>query len=83
MVAHREIGPDASIEFTEDETIHLVRNLGERDAIDLHLCGAHGSSSAAARFLPREPDLTVAVGHEFDADVVEDYLPVVMSKPGG
>ena len=82
VVGHREVGPDAPIEFTEDETIHLVRNLGERDAIDLHLCGARGASTAA-RFLPRESDLSVTVGHEFDTDVVEDHLPVVMSKPGG
>ena len=81
VVGHREIGPDAPIEFTEDETIHLVRNLGEQDAIDLHLCGPRGSSTAA-RFLPRESDFTVAVGQEFETDVVEDHLPVVMSEPG-
>ena len=76
-----EVGPSERIEFTEDDTIHLVRNLGAHDAIDLHFCGPQGAR-AASRYNPREAYRTLAVGQELAVDIVEDRLPVVMSAPG-
>ena len=50
-------------EFTEDDTIHLVRNVGAHDAIDLHVCGPRGAHDAS-RYIPREAHRTFAVEGE-------------------
>ena len=76
-----EIGPSERTEFTAGDTIHLVRNLGAHDAIDLHFCGPPGADGAS-RFNLRKAYPTLAVGQELAVDVVEDRLPVVMSAPG-
>ena len=76
-----EAGPEESTEFTEGETIHVVRNLGTHDAIDLHFCGPRGAGGAL-RYNPREPESPFVIGQEFAVDVVEDRLPLVMLKTG-
>ena len=76
-----EAGPEESTEFTEGETIHVVRNLGTHDAIDLHFCGPRGAGGAL-RYNPREPESPFVIGQEFAVDVVEDRLPLVMPKTG-
>ena len=76
-----ELGPAEPTESTEVDTIHLVRNRGAHDAIDLHFCGPHGAHGAS-RYNPREPCGTLALGQELAVDIVEDRLPVVMSAPG-
>ena len=73
-----ELGPLERIEFTEDDTIHLIRNLGAHDAIDVHFCAPHGARGAS-RYNPRETHRPFGVGQEVAVDVVEDRLPVVMS----
>ena len=81
-VIHRtQLGASTLTEFTEGDTVHLVRNVGAHDAIDLHFCGPRGPHEAS-RYTPREADPTLAVGQEFAVDIVEDRLPVVMSAPG-
>ncbi len=75
-----ELGPLERIEFTEDDTIHLIRNLGAHDAIDVHFCAPHGARGAS-RYTPRETHRPFGVGQELAVDVVEDRLPVVMSAP--
>lgn len=82
-VARRtELGPPGLLEFAAGDTIHLVRNLGAHDAIDLHICGRRERTEAAMRFVPRERCETFAVGQEIAVDVIADHLPVVMSEPG-
>ena len=81
-VIHRtQLGASTFTEFTEGDTVHLVRNVGAYDAVDLHFCGPRGPHEAS-RYTPRETDPTLAVGQEFAVDIVEDRLPVVMSAPG-
>ena len=81
-VIHRtQLGASTFTEFTEGDTVHLVRNVGAYDAVDLHFCGPRGPHEAS-RYTPREADPTLAVGQEFAVDIVEDRLPVVMSVPG-
>ena len=75
-----EIGPSEVTEFTEGETIHVVRNLGAHDAIDLHFCGPP-CARGASRYTARAACRSYVVGQEFAVDVVEDHLPVVMSVP--
>ena len=82
VTGRTELGVDDFTEFTEGDTVHLVRNLGAHDAIDLHLCGPRGTQEAS-RFTPREADPSLSVGHRFAVDVGPDHLPVVMSEPGG
>ena len=76
-----ELGPSELIEFNANDTIHVVRNLGRHDAIDLHVCGPQGGGGAS-RYIAREAYRSLAVGQEFAVDVVQDRLPVVMSVPG-
>ena len=81
VIRRTQLGASTLTEFTEGDTVHLVRNVGAHDAIDLHFCGPRGPHEAS-RFTPREADPTLAVGQEFAVDIVEDRLPVVMSVPG-
>lgn len=74
VTGRTELGPQEFTEFAEGETIHLVRNLGAHDAIDLHLCGPRGEQEAL-RYTPRNLDSTFSVGRQFAVDVVEDHLP--------
>jgi uncharacterized membrane protein YadS len=75
-----QVGPSELTEFSENETIHVVRNLGDYDAIDLHFCGPRGAARAL-RYNAREAYTTLVVGQELAMDVVEDHLPTVMSAP--
>ncbi len=79
VAARTEAGPSETTDFIEGETIHVVRNLGAHDAIDLHFCGPRGTAGAL-RYNPREPYSSLAVGQEFTVDVVEDRLPLVMPR---
>lgn len=81
VIRRTQLGASTLTEFTEGDTVHLVRNVGAHDAIDLHFCGPRGPHEAS-RYTPREADPTLAVGQEFAVDIVEDRLPVVMSAPG-
>ena len=81
VIRRTQFGASTLTEFTEGDTVHLVRNVGAHDAIDLHFCGPRGPHEAS-RYTPREADPTLAVGQEFAVDIVEDRLPVVMSAPG-
>ena len=81
VIGRTQLGASTLTEFTEGDTVHLVRNVGAHDAIDLHFCGPRGPHEAS-RYTPREADPTLAVGQEFAVDIVEDRLPVVMSAPG-
>ena len=81
VIRRTQLGASTLTEFTEGDTVHLVRNVGAHDAIDLHFCGPRGPHEAS-RYTPREADPTLAVGQEFAVDIVEDRLPVVMSVPG-
>ena len=81
VISRTQLGASTLTEFTEGDTVHLVRNVGAHDAIDLHFCGPRGPHEAS-RYTPREADPTLAVGQEFAVDIVEDRLPVVMSVPG-
>ena len=81
VIRRTQLGASTLTEFTEGDTVHLVRNVGAYDAIDLHFCGPRGPHEAS-RYTPREADPTLAVGQEFAVDIVEDRLPVVMSAPG-
>ncbi len=81
VIRRTQIGASEFTEFTEGDTVHLVRNVGAHDAIDLHFCGPTGARDAS-RYTPREADSTLAVGQELAVDIVEDRLPVVMSAPG-
>ena len=80
VIRRMQVGPSQPTEFIEDDTIHLLRNLGAHDAIDLHFCGPHGARGAS-RYNPREAYRTLTVGQELAVDIVEDRLPVVMSTP--
>ena len=81
VTGRMELGPSERTEFAEGDTIHLVRNLGTHEAIDLHVCGPPGARGAS-RYNARETYRTLATGQELVVDVVEDRLPVVMSAPG-
>ena len=81
VIRRTQLGASTLTEFTEGDTVHLVRNVGAHDAIDLHFCGPRGPHEAS-RYTPREADPTLAVGQEFAVDIVEDRLPVVMSALG-
>lgn len=81
VTGRMELGPSERTEFAEGDTIHLVRNLGTHEAIDLHVCGPPGARGAS-RYIARETYRTLATGQELVVDVVEDRLPVVMSAPG-
>ena len=82
VIRRAQIGASELTEFAEDETIHVVRNVGAQDAIDLHFCGPRGDSQAS-RYTARD-DLSprLAEGDEVAVDIVEDRLPVVMSPLG-
>ena len=82
VVGHRELGPGGFTDFTANDTIHLVRNLGAHDAIDLHFCGPRGALDAS-RYTPGDADVAFTVGQELAVDVVADHLPEVLSEPGG
>lgn len=77
-----DLGPSEATEFTEGETIHLVRNLGAHNAIDLHFCGPRGASEAW-RYMPRHGYGQLDVGQEMSVDTVADHLPVLMAEPPG
>ena len=81
VIRRTQVGPSEPTEFTEDDTIHLVRNLGAHDAIDLHFCSPHGARGAS-RYNSRKAYRTLAVGQELAVDIVEDHLPVVISALG-
>ena len=82
VIRRAQLGASELTEFAEDETIHVVRNVGAQDAIDLHFCGPRGDSQAS-RYIARD-DLSprLAEGDEVTVDIVEDRLPVVMSPLG-
>ena len=82
VIRRAQLGASELTEFAEDETIHVVRNVGMQDAIDLHFCGPRGDSQAS-RYTARD-DLSprLAEGDEVAVDIVEDRLPVVMSPLG-
>ena len=82
VIRRAQIGASELTEFAEDETIHVVRNVGAQDAIDLHFCGPPGDSHAS-RYTARD-DLSprLAEGDEVTVDIAEDRLPVVMSPLG-
>jgi len=81
VIRRADVGPNAFTEFTEDDTIHLVRNLGAHDAIDLHVCTPRGANEAV-RFTSRSSRAGFDVGDEIEVQTVGDHLPVVMSEPG-
>ena len=81
VIRRTQLGASEQTEFTEGDTIHLVRNLGAHDAIDLHFCGPRGVH-AASRYTPREALHALAVGQEIAVDIVEDRLPVIIAAPG-
>ena len=78
VVGRTQPGTETITEFTAETTIHVVRNVGAHDAIDLHFCGPSGASSAL-RYDPRDASPSLVVGYEFSVDVAQDRLPVVMS----
>lgn len=82
VIRRAQLGASELTEFAEDETIHVVRNVGAQDAIDLHFCGPRGDSQAS-RYTARD-DLSprLAEGDEVAVDIVEERLPVVMSPLG-
>ena len=80
VIGRTQLAAGQCIEFTERDTIHLVRNLGAHDAIDLHFCGPSGAQDAK-RYTPRQAGSTLVVGQELAVDIVTDRLPVVMSTP--
>ena len=75
-----QVGAAEFTEFAENDTVHLVRNVGAHDAIDLHFCDPPGPR-AALRYTPREADPTLVVGQELAVDGGEDRLPIVLSLP--
>ena len=75
------LGPSSMTEFVEGETIHVVRNTGAHNAIDLHVCGPRGPSKAH-RFIPRDVRRSFEVGDEVPVDVIDDSLPVVDAELG-
>ena len=81
VTGRTQLEASAPTEFTEGETVHVVRNIGAENAIDLQFCGPLGAS-AALRYTPRDPEPSFQVGDELAVDVVRDSLPVVMSPLG-
>ena len=67
--------------LTASETIHLVRNPGRHDAIDLHFCEPR-SGRGGQRFIPRDARQAMVPGAELAVDVVVDRLPVVHAELG-
>mgnify|MGYP001164839432 CR=1 FL=1 len=78
VLRHAQLGASAVTEFTEGETIHVVRNNGSQDAIDLHYCSPRGDSTAL-RYEPKDTRQSFTVGEEIDVTTVADCLPVLMS----
>jgi predicted metal-dependent enzyme (double-stranded beta helix superfamily) len=73
---HEQIDPGALIEFTTAATIHSVRNVSERDAIDVHYYEPEDKSKAL-RYDWSEacPVSALAVGETIDVTVTQDVLP--------
>ena len=78
VMRHTQLGATALTEFTEGETIHVVRNVGSQDAIDLHYCGPRGGKEAL-RYAPRTPNQTFEIGKEIKVATTTDHLPVLLS----
>ena len=76
------VGPSSATEFRAHETIHVVRNAGDHDAIDLHFCGPR-CLPVAQRYIPRRTSRALAVGDTIAVDVCDDSLPIVDSALGG
>ncbi len=81
VVQRSRLGPSSMTEISEAETIHVVRNAGAHDAIDLHYCGPR-SSRRAVRFIPREANAPLTRGGKLAVDIVDDSLPVVDAELG-
>ena len=81
VVRRSRLGASSMTEFSEAETIHVVRNAGAHDAIDLHYCEPRGSRRAE-RFIPRDANAPLAPGEKLAVDVVDDSLPVVEAELG-
>ena len=81
VIRRSKLGASSVTEFTDGETIHVVRNVGAHDAIDLHVCGPR-SPSGAQRFIPRDASPSLAVGDELAVDVADDSLPVIDAELG-
>ena len=84
VVRRSTFGPSSMTEISDTETIHVVRNAGAHNAIDLHFCGPRGPRRGR-RFILREgsPHLAaLAAGDELAVDVVAESLPVVHAELG-
>ena len=84
VVRRRTFGPSSMTEISDTETIHVVRNAGAHNAIDLHFCGPQGPHRGR-RFILREgsPHLAaLAAGDELAVDIVAERLPVVHAELG-
>jgi uncharacterized integral membrane protein (TIGR00698 family) len=71
-----QIDPGALIEFRSEETIHAVRNLSERDAIDVHYYGPEDKSKGLRYDWAADCRLsTLEIGETIDVTVSQDVIP--------
>jgi uncharacterized integral membrane protein (TIGR00698 family) len=73
---HDQIDPSTLIQFTADDTIHAVRNVSERDAIDMHYYGPEDKSKGLRYdWSERCPLSALPVGETIDVTVSQDVIP--------
>ncbi|HIN85940.1 MAG TPA: putative sulfate exporter family transporter [Myxococcales bacterium] len=73
---HEHIDPGTLIEFSSSQTIHAVRNVADRDAIDVHYYGPEDKSKGLRYDWNEQCGVgDLVVGQSIDVTISQDHLP--------
>jgi len=71
-----QLDPGTLVEFIAEETIHVVRNVSKRDAIDVHYYGPEDKTKGLRYDWSGEGGLsTLPIGETIDVTVSQDVIP--------